>query len=34
MSLNLMENRKRHWAWDLWPLAVFLLLLAVGAAAL
>lgn len=34
MSLNLMENRKRHWAWDLWPLAVFLLLLTVGAAAL
>jgi ABC-type nickel/cobalt efflux system permease component RcnA len=34
MSLNLMENRKRHWAWDLWPLSVFLLLLAVGAAAL
>lgn len=34
MSLNLMENNKRHWAWDLWPLAVFLLLLAVGSIAL
>ncbi|GAB2935406.1 nickel/cobalt transporter [Hafnia psychrotolerans] len=29
MSLNISENR-RHWAWDLWPLLVFLLLLATG----
>lgn len=33
MSLNLMDN-KRHWAWDLWPLAVFLVLMAAGGAVL
>ncbi|MGV8926462.1 MAG: nickel/cobalt transporter [Ewingella sp.] len=31
MSLNIIEHR-RHWAWDLWPLLLFLLLLAVGGA--
>src|SRR5471030_1490833 len=31
MSLNRREKR-RHWAWDLWPLVVFLLLLAAGGA--
>lgn len=29
MSLNISENR-RHWAWDLWPLLIFLLLLGSG----
>lgn len=29
MSVNMSDNR-RHWAWDLWPLLVFLLLLAAG----
>jgi len=32
MSLNSLDN-KRHWAWDLWPLAIFLVVLAVGGAA-